>query len=54
MLGIFKSLPERADLGADMNEQLVINLIASRKELKKYPGLKVGSTTEPSTDGNWE
>jgi len=37
-----------------MNEQLIINLIASRKELKKYPGLKVGSMTEPSTDGNWE
>ena len=26
MLGIFKSLPERADLGADMNEQLVVEL----------------------------
>ena len=38
----------------NMNKQLVINLSASRKELKKYPGLKVGSMTEPSTDGNWE
>lgn len=37
-----------------MDEQTVMNLIASRKELKKYPGLKVGSMTEPSTDGNWE
>jgi len=37
-----------------MNKQLIINLIATRKELKKYPGLKVGSMTEPSTDGNWE
>ena len=37
-----------------MNKQLIINLIASRKEIKKYPGLKVGSMTEPSTDGNWE
>ncbi len=37
-----------------MNEQLIINLIASRKEQKKYPGLKVGSMNEPSTDGNWE
>ena len=37
-----------------MDEQLVINLTASRKEIKKYPGLKVGSMTEPSTDGNWE
>ncbi len=37
-----------------MDEQLIINLIASQKEIKKYPGLKVGSMTEPSTDGNWE
>ena len=37
-----------------MNEQLVVNLKASRKEIKKYAGLKVGSMTEPSTDGNWE
>ncbi|HIF53849.1 MAG: 30S ribosomal protein S4 [Methylococcales bacterium] len=26
MSGVFKSLPERADLGADMNEQLVVEL----------------------------
>ncbi len=37
-----------------MDEQLIVNLSASRKELKKYTGLKVGSMTEPSTDGNWE
>ncbi len=37
-----------------MNEQLIVNLSASRKEQKKYSGLKVGSMTEPSTDGNWE
>ncbi len=37
-----------------MDEQLIVNLSASRKELKKYAGLKVGSMTEPSTDGNWE
>lgn len=37
-----------------MDNQLVINLIASQSDIKKYPGLKVGSMTEPSTDGNWE
>ena len=37
-----------------MDKQLVINLIASETQIKKYPGLKVGSMTEPSTDGNWE
>jgi small subunit ribosomal protein S4 len=26
MAGIFKSLPERADLGSDINEQLVVEL----------------------------
>ncbi|MBE0649826.1 MAG: hypothetical protein IH595_03185 [Bacteroidales bacterium] len=37
-----------------LDKQLVINLIASQTQIKKYPGLKVGSMTEPSTDGNWE
>lgn len=26
MSGVFRSLPERAELGADMNEQLVVEL----------------------------
>lgn len=39
---------------AGLDKQLVINLIATRKQLEKYPGLKVGSMEEPSTDGNWE
>ncbi len=37
-----------------MNHQMVLNLIASKKQIKKYPGLKVGSMEEPSTSGNWE
>jgi len=37
-----------------MNEQSVINIIAKFEDIEKYPGLKVGSLTEPSTDGNWE
>ena len=37
-----------------MDNQLVVNLIKARKEIEKYPGLKVGSMDEPSTDGNWE
>ena len=37
-----------------LDKQLVINLIANQKQIGKYPGLKVGSMTEPSTDGNWE
>lgn len=37
-----------------LNEQMVINLVASREQIEKYPGLKVGSMEEASTDGNWE
>jgi len=37
-----------------MNEQAVINIIAKFEDIEKYPGLKVGSLAEPSTDGNWE
>ncbi len=37
-----------------MDEQTIINIIASKEDIERYPGLKVGSMTEPSTDGNWE
>jgi len=37
-----------------LDEQRVNNLIAGQEDIEKYPGLKVGSMTEPSTDGNWE
>ena len=37
-----------------LDEQKVINLIASKEQIEKYAGLKVGSMTEASTDGNWE
>ncbi len=37
-----------------MNEQTIINIIAKFEDIEKYPGLRVGSMTEPSTDGNWE
>ncbi|PIQ35175.1 MAG: hypothetical protein COW63_01620 [Bacteroidetes bacterium CG18_big_fil_WC_8_21_14_2_50_41_14] len=37
-----------------MDEQSIINLNAKFEDIDKYPGLKVGSLVEPSTDGNWE
>lgn len=37
-----------------MDKQTVNNLIAKQEDIEKYPGLKVGSMIEPSTDGNWE
>jgi hypothetical protein len=37
-----------------LDRQYVINLIKSKEDIEKYPGLKLGSMEEPSTDGNWE
>lgn len=37
-----------------MDEQLILNLIKKRNEFERFPGLKVGSISEASTDGNWE
>lgn len=37
-----------------LDNQSVINLIATKEQIERFPGLKVGSMTEASTDGNWE
>ncbi len=37
-----------------LDEQTIINLVSKFEDIEKFPGLKVGSMTEPSTDGNWE
>lgn len=37
-----------------LNRQELINLIDLQEKLERYPGLKVGSVSEPSTTGNWE
>ncbi len=38
----------------DLDRQRVNNLRAEQEDLEKYPGLKVGSMDEASTNGNWE
>lgn len=38
----------------DLNKQLVINRVKELEAKSKFPGLKVGSMTEASIDGNWE
>ena len=38
----------------DLDKQLVINRIKEIEDRSKFPGLKVGSMTDASTDGNWE
>lgn len=37
-----------------LDEQRVNNLVAYEEQIDKFPGLRVGSMEEPSTDGNWE
>lgn len=37
-----------------LDKQLIINLNKKLTEMSKYPGLKVGSMTEASTEGNWK
>lgn len=51
---VFEAKAGYKDILKGMEEQAIINLIKARKDIEKYPGLKVGSLEEPSTDGNWE
>ncbi|MBR7176362.1 MAG: hypothetical protein IKD32_03580 [Bacteroidales bacterium] len=37
-----------------LDEQRIRNQAALQEDLDKYAGMKVGSMTEPSIDGNWE
>jgi hypothetical protein len=37
-----------------LDKQTVFNLTSKMEDLERYPGLKVGSMVEPSTNGNWE
>lgn len=37
-----------------LDKQLIINLNKQMGELNRYPGLKVGSMEEASTEGNWK
>lgn len=38
----------------DLNQQDVVNLVEQQKAINRYPGIKMGSLTETTTDGNWE
>ena len=38
-----------------MDHQLIVNLVAERNDTGRYPGLQVGSVTNPNNNaGNWE
>jgi len=51
---VFMASALNVDILKGLDEQLVRNLDASLVALNKFPGLKVGSMTEVSIDGNWE
>jgi len=51
---LFESQSHYDVLLKGLDRQLIINLIKKVEEMNKYPGLKVGSLTEASTEGNWK
>jgi len=51
---VFEARAHYNEILKGMDRQAIINLIKARKDIDKFPGLKVGSMQEPSTDGNWE
>lgn len=51
---VFQASVLNVDILKGMDEQQIRNLDAALTNLNKFPGLKVGSMTEVSIDGNWE
>ena len=51
---VFEASAHYNDILKGMEVQMIVNLIKARDDIEKFPGLKVGSMIEPSTDGNWE
>jgi hypothetical protein len=39
---------------SDLSKQDVVNLESNQKIMNRYPGIRMGSLTEATTDGNWE
>ena len=53
-INVFEVSALYKDFLIGLDEQLIRNLLKKREELEKFEGLRVGSMTEASTDGNWE
>ncbi|RLD62164.1 MAG: hypothetical protein DRJ05_01030 [Bacteroidetes bacterium] len=53
-VNVFEATASYKEYLKGLDDQMVLNLIASKEQIEKYPGLKVGSMVEASTDGNWE
>jgi len=53
-VAVFEASTRMEIYARDLDKQLVINRVKELEDKSKFPGLKVGSMTEASTDGNWE
>lgn len=52
---LFEATMPYDDLLKGLNRQLVVNLKAEKEDMGRYPGLKVGSVSQPNNNaGNWE
>jgi len=51
---VYEVLAHNSAILSGLDEQLVRNLSKAREDIDKYPGLKIGSMVEVTTDGNWE
>jgi hypothetical protein len=54
MVNVFEAKAHYNTFLLGMNDQLLRNLASSETQIGRYPGLKLGSMNDPSTDGNWE
>ena len=53
-VNVFEVKVPYTDYLQGLDKQTVFNLTSKMEDIEKYPGLKVGSMVEPSTNGNWE
>ena len=51
---VFEASVVNKEILKGMSEQLIVNLDAMLESYNKFQGIRVGSMTEVSTDGNWE
>ncbi len=52
---LFEASMPYDDILLGLDRQLIVNLKASKEDMGRYPGLRVGSITNPNNNaGNWE
>ena len=52
---LFEANMPYSSLLKGLDKQLIINLVSTKEEINRYPGLQVGSITNPNNNaGNWE